>query len=172
MGHAEEFLLCQKTCDTPDTLYHWRGVRHHRKWGPIQTRMRLRLVVWKREIGVTWWVVCFNGGGVSPYFLCLQSCWLGLDPWRKSICWRGVWEDQEQRSYLWQAQERIMSEGLERGFSRQVKTIGQGMSSAGILRCVNRLSPFHTTETQNIRNFTPQKHKIWRERQTGGEPEW
>ena len=42
---------------------------------------------------------------------CLRRSFGGLDPSRIAVCWSGVCEDQEQRSYLRRARVRVRMAG-------------------------------------------------------------
>jgi len=44
---------------------------------------------------------------VSPCFVVFAEEFRGLDPRRIAVCWSGVCEDQEQRSYLRRARVRL-----------------------------------------------------------------
>ena len=46
---------------------------------------------------------------------CLWRSLGGLNPRRFAVCWSGVREDQEQRSYLRRARVRLRMAGWERG---------------------------------------------------------
>jgi hypothetical protein len=46
---------------------------------------------------------------------CLRRSLGGLNPRRIAVCWSGVREDQEQRSYLRRARVRLRMAGWERG---------------------------------------------------------
>jgi len=45
---------------------------------------------------------------------CLRRSFEGLEPRRIAVCWSGVCEDQEQRSYLQRARVRLRMTGWER----------------------------------------------------------
>ena len=52
----------------------------------------------------------------------------GLDPRRIAVCWSGVCEDQEQRSYLRRARVRLKMAGWERG----EEWSGDGVEGCGV----------------------------------------
>ena len=87
--------------------------------GPISQKLiaRIALIIIAAILPMSWFYVSVDSFLYTEDHVlsCLRWSLGGLDPRRITVCWSGVCEDQEQRSYIQRARVRLRMTAWERG---------------------------------------------------------